>query len=80
MAHMPGAAAVPAHLDRNKDPADFVALNKSLRACFVCRLVKSYAQVRSNGCCVSGSMLVQVGLVAWMRAQSKQAWHRKGPA
>lgn len=58
MAHMPGAAAVPAHLDRNKDPADFVALNKSLRACFVCRLVKSYAQVRGRGCHGLGSMQV----------------------
>jgi len=39
------AADVPAHLDRNKPPDDFVALNKSLRACFVCRLIKSERQV-----------------------------------
>lgn len=50
MAHMERAADVPAHMDRHKDPADFVALDKSLRACFVCRLVKSQAQFEDMGC------------------------------
>ena len=48
MAHR-AAADVPAHLDRNKDPTDVVAINKSLRACFVCRLVKSEKQVSCAG-------------------------------
>ncbi|KAG1654134.1 hypothetical protein FOA52_006121 [Chlamydomonas sp. UWO 241] len=43
-------ADVPAHLDRNKQPDDFVALNKSLRTCFVCRLVKSERQFVESGC------------------------------
>ena len=46
---MERAAEVPAHKDPSRAPDDFVALNKSLRACFVCRLVKSERQV---GCCV----------------------------
>jgi transcription elongation factor SPT4 len=44
------AADVPAHKDINRDPADYVALNKSLRACFVCRLVKSETQFVEAGC------------------------------
>jgi hypothetical protein len=42
---MENAAPAPAHLEA-KDPADFFATNKSLRACFACRLVKSQRQVR----------------------------------
>lgn len=45
MSKLDRAAEVPAHKDPNKDPGDFVALNKSLRSCFVCRLVKSERQV-----------------------------------
>jgi len=41
---MQGAEA-PAHHDPSKEATDFVATNKSLRCCFVCRLVKSERQV-----------------------------------
>mmetsp|Transcript_4488 Transcript_4488/g.9655 ORF Transcript_4488/g.9655 Transcript_4488/m.9655 type:complete len:130 (-) Transcript_4488:518-907(-) len=50
MSHLAKAAEVPAHRDPSKDPADFVALNKSLRACFVCRLIKSEMQFLESGC------------------------------
>lgn len=46
MADLSNAAPVPAHKDPNKASDDFVALNKSMRACYVCRLVKSERQVR----------------------------------
>ena len=44
----PAFAEVPAHRDPNKEVNDYVALGKSLRACFVCRLVKSEKQVRDR--------------------------------
>ncbi len=45
--HLARAAEVPAHKDPSRAPDDFVALNKALRSCFVCRLVKSEKQVRN---------------------------------
>jgi hypothetical protein len=44
---MSGRAEVPHHGDPYKQTDDFIATNKSLRACFVCRLVKSENQVRA---------------------------------
>lgn len=38
-------AEVPAHKDPNRDPGDYVYLNKTLRACQVCKLIKSERQV-----------------------------------
>jgi hypothetical protein len=38
------AAAVPALLSSNDKEQDYMHLNKALRACFLCRLVKSEAQ------------------------------------
>lgn len=48
-AQAPRRAEVPAHRDPNKDPGDFAPTNKNLRACFVCRLLKTEVQVRSEG-------------------------------
>eukprot|EP00798_Chlamydomonas_sp_ICE-L_P005071 gene5071-34866_t len=50
MSHLDRAAEVPAHKDPNRALDDFVALNKSLRSCFVCRLVKSEKQFFEGGC------------------------------
>jgi transcription elongation factor SPT4 len=47
---MADAAPAPAHLEPSRDPADFLLTNKSLRACFACRLVKSYKQFQEQGC------------------------------
>eukprot|EP00199_Chlamydomonas_sp_CCMP681_P004745 CAMPEP_0119116270 /NCGR_PEP_ID=MMETSP1180-20130426/52187_1 /TAXON_ID=3052 ORGANISM="Chlamydomonas cf sp, Strain CCMP681" /NCGR_SAMPLE_ID=MMETSP1180 /ASSEMBLY_ACC=CAM_ASM_000741 /LENGTH=129 /DNA_ID=CAMNT_0007105399 /DNA_START=220 /DNA_END=609 /DNA_ORIENTATION=- len=50
MQHMDRVAEAPAHKEANKDPSDFVATNKSMRCCFVCRLVKSERQFIEAGC------------------------------
>ena len=52
LAHMERAAAAPQHLDPSRDPADFVATNKAMRCCFVCRLVKSERQVCSSAAAI----------------------------
>ncbi len=43
-------AEVPSLKDPGRDATDFAALNKALRACHVCRLIKSDRQV-SEPCC-----------------------------
>jgi hypothetical protein len=44
---MSGRAEVP-HLAEAQKADDFVAINKALRACFVCRLIKTDQQVRRS--------------------------------
>lgn len=56
MEHMKRVADAPAHMEPNKDPSDFVATNKSMRCCFVCRLVKSERQV-STACSFHSSII-----------------------